>query len=836
MVANYKHLFYCQSNEFAKTILFGMQKNNIYEIQEKWQKYWIKYNTYLWDHTKSKLENFSIDTPPPTISGTLHMGHVFSYTQTDFIARFQRMLGKNVYYPIGFDHNGLPTEKLTEKIKQIKAKNYTKKEFDVMCSEVTNNLKKEFIKLLKTLGISFDWSQEYSTLNNTARQISQMSFIDLFNKKLIYRDHAPCFWDIEDQTAISQAEIVDHEATGIIYDIYFYTTEGKQIIISTTRPELLPACVAIFYHPNDNRYRDLHSKIAISPIFNKHINLIPDVDVIIEKGSGLVMCCTFGDTQDIIWWKRYRLPIISCIDRYGKMSNSNDLNGLTILKARTAIVQKLYQKHLIAHQKTIKHKIKYSERSNSILEIITSNQWFVNILAYQKELTLLSAQCTWKPHFMWKKIDNWIKGLNQNWCISRQRHFGIPFPIWYSNKEKEAGKILLPDISDLPIDPFINSPKGYDRKEVIPESDVMDTWATSALTPQITSLYLSKNLYIKRKQSNKFFPFNLRAQGHDIINTWAFYTIVKSFFHYNNKPWDNLMISGWCKTKENIKMSKSKNNAINPKKVLDQYGADIVRYWASHTKLGTDVIFNEATFKIGEKLIKKLYNASRLYYTHTNKIIKVSIKNLKDDIKNKKIVSGVDKWILSSLKKTIFSTTILLQDYTYSEARSCIEEFFWNDLCDNYLELIKKRLYNTTEVKSRSSALITLGYILKTVLKLLAPYLPYITDEINAQLFYDIQSINSISKWPQINDYYYNKQDIDNGNMVKAILHEVRKYKSQRNMSLNSAIHEITYEGCFLHQDVILDLKSACNCEIISVIKKQLFRVSNISIGVSHTK
>jgi valyl-tRNA synthetase len=744
------------------------------------------------------------------------MGHIFSYTQADFIARFQRMLGKNVFYPIGFDDNGLPTERLVEKVKKVRAKDFTREQFTELCKEVIIGFEEEFRDLFKSLGISFDWQQEYQTISLESQKISQMSFIDLLQKQHIYREFAPCFWDVKDQTAISQAEIVDKEVPGIMYDIVFKNiTNGTNITIATTRPEMLPACIAIFYHPDDERYSQLKDNYANIPLFDREIPIIADVDVEMDKGTGLVMCCTFGDIQDVTWWQRHQLEAKHCVNQYGKMINADFLNDLKISQARELVIEKLQEQNLISGQDEVIKNVKCAERSGAVLEIIITNQWFVKVLPHKEKLLAQNEKCNWRPSFMSERLKTWINGLNQNWCISRQRYFGVPFPVWYSKRKGEEGKIIIADIKELPVNPLIDLPKGYSETEVEPEQDVMDTWATSSLTPQLASLFLSEELHIEKDKHAKIFPFDLRPQAHEIIRTWAFSTLTKSFMHHNDVPWHNLMISGWCKTKDNEKMSKSKGNAVDPQKLLQQHGADVIRYWASDSKLGADVIFNEQTFKIGKKLINKLWNAAKFYADQFDGKADLDINELQKDIQNNIICMELDKWILSSLYETVAQATSLFKEYAYSDARRCIEDFFWNDLCDNYLELVKKRVYKASNQTARNSALQTLGYVFNTVLKLLSPYLPHITEEINAHLFRMSASINSLGSWPDQQQHFNDQDSLRIGRSTKEILAQIRKYKSQHNLPLNAELTAISITGSTLPADALSDLKNASNCQKI---------------------
>lgn len=792
-------------------------KLNISEIEAKWQKIWNKADIYKWDNTKSREEIFSIDTPPPTVSGELHMGHVFSYTQADFIARFQRMNGKSVFYPIGFDDNGLPTERLVEKVKKIRAKDLSRQEFIKVCEEVVLEIEEKFRNIYKSLGLSFDWKQEYQTISDRSRKLSQMSFIDLYNKRKIVRKFGPSFWDIKDQTAIAQAENVDKEQTGILNNIKFKTVNGEEIVIATTRPEMLPACVAIFYHPNDNRYQHLKNTEAVIPFFNNQVPILADEDVDQEKGTGLVMCCTFGDMQDIEWWRKHKLNTIESIDLYGKMKNAGFLDALKIKEARELIIEKLKLAQLLLKQTKIVQNVKCAERSGGILEIIPTYQWYIEVLPYKRDLHKKNDECNWYPKFMKDRLRSWIDGLNQDWCISRQRYFGVPFPVWYSKRKGEEGKILVANVDNLPVDPYVDLPDGYTREEVDPETDIMDTWATSAITPQLSSHGISDDFMLDKERHNKLFPYDLRPQAHEIIRTWAFGTLVKSFFHENSIPWKNIMISGWCLALDKSKMSKSKGNIVTPIKLIHDQGADVIRYWSSSSKLGMDIVYSDQIFKIGKKLITKLWNAGKFVNYHTNNLDR-NINFLKEDINNGDIFCDLDIWIISNLYKVIENSTNSFKDYEYCDARVFIENFFWKDFCDNYLELVKTRVYDKENkyLKNKKSAALTLNYVFNTILKLFSPYIPHITEELNTILYKkNNEIINKINMWPKLKNFYYSSESINIGIRVLNILELVRKYKSINELSLGAEIDKIHFSGEEIEPLALLDLKNACNCKEI---------------------
>ncbi len=790
-------------------------KLNISEIEAKWQKIWNESDIYKWDSTKSRKEIFSIDTPPPTVSGELHMGHVFSYTQADFIARFQRMIGKSVFYPIGFDDNGLPTERLVEKVKKIRAKDLSRQEFIKVCEEVVLEVEEKFRNTYKSLGLSFDWEQEYQTISSKSRKLSQMSFIDLYNKHKIIRKFGPSFWDVKDQTAIAQAENVDKEQSGILNDIKFKTVSGEEIVIATTRPEMLPACVAIFYNSNDDRYQHLKKTEAIIPFFNYQVPILPDEDVDQEKGTGLVMCCTFGDIQDIEWWRKHKLNTVESIDLYGKMKNAGFLNGLKIKEARELVIEKLKLEQLLLSQTEVLQNVKCAERSGGILEIIPTYQWYIEVLPYKGDLHKKNDECNWYPKFMKDRLSSWIDGLNQDWCISRQRYFGVSFPVWYSKRKGEEGKILVANVDKLPVDPYVDLPDGYARQEVDPETDIMDTWATSAITPQLSSHGISDDFMLDEERHNKLFPYDMRPQAHEIIRTWAFGTLVKSFFHQDSIPWKNLMISGWCLASDKSKMSKSKGNVVTPEKLIKDQGADVIRYWASSSKLGMDIVYSDQIFKIGKKLITKLWNAGKFVDSHIHGLDK-GIDFLKDDISNGDIFCDLDIWIISNLRKVIENSTNSFKNYEYCDARVFIENFFWKDFCDNYLELVKTRVYDeeNKHPKEKKSAALTLNYVFNTLLKLFAPYMPHVTEELNSILYgKNNEMVNKINMWPKLENFYYSSESLNMGAHVLNILELVRKYKSINELSLRAEIGEIHFSGEGIEPLALLDLKNACNCK-----------------------
>jgi valyl-tRNA synthetase len=760
-----------------------MSKNYDHKaIEQKWQKAWGDSGIYNWDENDDNV--FSIDTPPPTVSGLLHMGHIFSYTQTDFIARYQRMIGKNVFYPMGFDDNGLPTERLVEKVKGIRSINMERSEFVDICREVIPTFEQEFKKLFDSIALSVDWNQEYQTISPHSQKISQMSFLDLYEKEMVVRKKSPVFWDPVDKTAIAQAEIEDKEQQGVMNYVEFKLEDSSSnIIIATTRPELIPACVCVFVNPDDERHKDLIGKNVVTPIFNKKVPIIADQDVLMDKGSGAVMCCTFGDIQDVHWVQKHNLEIIQCITQDGKMQQAGFLDGLYVKHAKTAMIEKLNGLGLIVKQEPVVQQVKCAERSGAPLEILSTEQWFIKVMDSKEQIIQKSNECNWHPEYMKVRLENWVNGLNQDWCISRQRHFGVPFPVWYSKKPGEEGKILVPTLSQLPVDPEKDLPSGYTRDEVIAEKDVMDTWATSAVSPQISSTGISAKYSIDSKKHAKLFPFDLRPQAHEIIRIWAFGTIVKSMYHQNTIPWKNLMISGWCLANDKSKMSKSKGNVVDPVELISERGADVVRYWASTSKLGNDIVLSEDPFKIGRKLVLKLINAIEFFKMH--------LKNLTTDVNDISISSDIilDRWIISKLHKTIILVEKEMEQFEYSGARSAIEDFFWNDLCDNYLELVKDRLYKEHENSRGQSAIVTLYHVFDGLLRLFAPFIPYITEELHSSTF-NLGSIHSKGSWPKA-DKFHIEEDVSEGDLIVEILGMIRKRKSEEGLSVGANVSKV---------------------------------------------
>ena len=779
------------------------------QSEEKWIKYWEEEGIYKFD-PNSKKPIYSIDTPPPTVSGKMHIGHASSYSQMDFIARYKRMKGFNLFYPFGTDDNGLPTERLIEKEKKVRSVEMDRDDFIKLCLDTLNEIRPGFIKDWKKIGISCDFKIFYSTIDAHCRKISQRSFIELYNMGREYRMLAPTIWCPECQTAIAQVDLRDEEKQSHFNDVVF-KVDNEDIIIATTRPELLPACVAVFYHPEDNRYKKYKDKKAKVPLFNYEVPILEDSRVDPEKGTGIVMCCTFGDQTDIEWYKSFNLPLKKAITKDGRMTEiAKEYKGLKIKDARKKIIEDLKKNNLLVKQQEIKHTVNVHERCGTEIEILESYQWFIKYLDLRDQLLRYGSELKWYPEFMRHRYDNWVKGLQWDWCISRQRHFGIPFPVWYC---KNCGEIKLAEEHDLPVDPLTNAPKTQCKCGSIdfePEKDVLDTWATSSLTPQL-SIELFKNNELK----SKLFPMDLRPQAHDIITFWLFNTVVKSRLHYNKNPWRDVSISGFVLDPHGRKMSKSLGNVVEPQSIVDKYGADALRFWAASVKLGDDIPYQEKEIVTGQKTVVKLWNASKFCIQHLEDYNKESVK-----------LEEIDKWLLNRLDYIVKISTENFERYEYSKTKAETENFFWNIFCDYYLEIVKDRLYNPDKrgEEARKSAQYTLYKSLLTILKLFSPITPFITEEIYHLYFNEKENKKSIhlETWP-FSDKADTSLDVM-GNLFIDVVSRVRKFKTENQKTLKESI-ELTLpeEEIKILFNSLEDLKAVTNSR---VIKEGKFKIS----------
>ncbi len=749
------------------------------------QELWYKYNVYSCDNNPGKI--FSIDTPPPTVSGNLHIGHIFSYTQTDIIARYKRMCGFSVFYPFGFDDNGLPTEKFVEKKNDIIAHNLKRSDFIQLCLKETEVVEHKFKELWQKIGLSVDWSLCYSTIDDRSRKISQESFIDLYNKGFIYRKDEPALYCTSCRTSVAQAELDDAQKPSIFNDIKFLTTTGCELIISTTRPELLPSCVAIMCNSEDARYKNLEGQSVIVPIFGQKVQVIFDDAVVIEKGSGLVMCCTFGDKTDIEWFKKYNLPYKQSIGFDGKwVESTGPLAGLRVTAAREKILELLKNSGLIIAQKPLMHNVNVHERCKKEIEYAVLPQWFIKILPYKEKFIELADSIDWFPSFMKSRYKNWVENLSWDWCISRQRFFGIPFPVWHC---LDCKTIVFAKKETLPVDPqetkYPDSCPKCKSCNIEPDKDVMDTWNTSSLTPYICfSLYQKNNDVFDADKIKSFIPMSMRPQAHDIIRTWAFDTIVKSWMHHNIIPWQDIVISGHVLSSEKSKISKSQGNTpLEPEALLQKYAADAIRYWTASGNLGYDIAFSENQLKIGQKLVVKLLNAFKFASSYATGF------KLDEKLEPNLLVN---RWIISKASISFIQYKKHFEQNEFSLALDAVEKFFWADFCDNYLELIKdifseNSSYSESEILETKNTLYFTGF---RILQLYAPFVPHITENIYQVLYKEYAKSISLhqTRYEQHQTEVIYKDVDDSMEIILDIVNAVRRLKTEHQLSLRAEI------------------------------------------------
>ncbi|MFP4038697.1 MAG: valine--tRNA ligase [Candidatus Nanohaloarchaea archaeon] len=732
-------------------------------IEQKWQGKWQQEGTY--EYSKSE-EVYSIDTPPPTVSGNLHFGHTYGNTLTDFKARFERMRGKSVYFPFGYDNNGIASERLTERELGIRHQDFERFEFQKKVREVCKEYEQNFEDIMKEFAFSMDWDNTYKTIDPRVQKISQLSFIDLYEKGREYREKAPAIWCPECSTAISQVETEDMEKHSHFNDIEFDLSTGNgSITISTTRPELLPACVAIFVHPDDEGNRPLIGEKAEVPLFEYEVPIIEDERVDMETGTGVVMCCTFGDQTDIEWYQAHDLDLREAIDETGTMTGiAGKYEGLSTEEAREEIVEDLDEDGKLTDRWEIDHTVQVHERCDTEIEFMVTEQWYVKVLDRKEEYLEAGKDIDWNPEKMFTRYRNWIEGLEWDWCISRQRDSGIPFPVWYCT---ECGLEVVADRDQLPVDPIehdapVDSCSECGNTEFRPEEDVFDTWATSSLTPLINADWNGEEM-----GRPELYPMNLRPQGHDIISFWLFHTVVKCYEHTGEVPFDEVLINGHVLDENREKMSKSRGNVTTPEEVLEDYPVDAARYWAGTVKPGDDLPLKDQDLVEGEKLLTKLWNASKLVDSLTEEETKVE--------------ESIDEWMLAKTDQVVEEVTENFENHEFSKARDRIRSFFWNTFCDDYLEISKQRLKD-----ENPSAETGLRKTHRKILKMLAPFTPHITEEIYNSV-YRKSSIHR-SEWPEKEGV---KADIEKGENAMKLISALRKYKSQNQMPLNQELEKV---------------------------------------------
>jgi len=784
-------------------------------LDEKWSKVWADAGTFRFVSPDSREQVYSIDTPPPTVSGSLHVGHVFSYTHTDLIARYQRMRGKRVFYPMGWDDNGLPTERRVQNHFGVRCeptlpydpdftappplakKNerpvvpLSRRNFVELCETLTVQDEQAFEHLWRRLGLSVDWSMTYTTIGARAQRVSQAGFLRLLAKGEAYQSEAPTNWDVDFQTAVSNAEMEDREQASAYHRLRF-SAAGAPVFIETTRPELLPACVALVAHPDDERYQALFGQEATTPLFGVRVPVLAHPLAQPDKGSGIAMVCTFGDQTDILWWRDLGLATRTIVGRDGRLLELDfgalpcadpaaarqtyaGLAGLSTTQARKAILGLLGEGGFVEGEpRPIKHPVKYYEKGDRPLEIVSSRQWFIRTMAHRDELLARGARITWHPAFMKARYDDWVSGLAADWLISRQRYFGVPFPLWYpldAEGRPDYDQPILPDEADLPVDPQSAAPAGYtEARRDVPggftgEPDVMDTWATSSLTPQLATGWLEDP-----ELHRVTYPMDLRPQAHEIIRTWLFSTVVRSLLEADATPWKHAALSGWILDPDRKKMSKSQGNVVTPEHLIDEYGADGVRYWAALGRPGTDTAFEPRQMKVGRRLATKVLNAAKFVY------------GFAEAAPGAEVTEPLDAAVIDALKTTVSEATAAFDGYEYTTALAATERLFWT-FCDDYLELVKERAYAGSD-----SARLTLRLVLDALLRLLAPFLPYATEEVWS---WTHQGSIHTAGWPTVSEWASVQGDRRLLDVASAAIGAVRKAKTDAKLSLRTEIPSV---------------------------------------------
>ncbi len=791
------------------------------EKEEKWLNYWKDNKVY--EFTPDQREVFSIDTPPPTVNGKIHIGHIFSYSQTEMIARYKRLRGFNIFYPFGFDDNGLPSERLVEREQGKKAHEIGREAFSKLCYETTDKYEANFQDLFSKMGVSTDWNIHYKTVSPSTIKISQTSFLDLINKEHCYHKESPALWCNECLTSIAQAELETKTIMTTFNYVKFSTVEtNEEFIIATTRPELLPAIVCVFVNPFDEVHKHLIGLTAHIPVVNVDVPIMADEKVAIDKGTGVVMCCTFGDQTDIEWWKKYNLPLKNIFTNDGKIIDAvENYGGLKIKEARAKIIEDLNNGGYIEKIEDLEHEVQTHERCGKEVEYAVMKQWFIDIMNHKEDFIKIGNEIKWHPAHMHSRYNEWVENILWDWCISRQRYFGVPFPVWYC---KECGEPIFAKMEDLPVNPLVDKPSidkcpkcGCD--EFIPETDVMDTWATSSVTPLINMRYGEKDNY-----ESFLKPMSIRTNASEIIRTWDFYTIVKSFYHFGTRPWDNVMISGFVMASKGEKISKSKGNATaDPIDIINEYSADVVRYWAGSGRLGTDIQFSEETLLRGRKLINKIWNVS--------KFIEMHLADYQDKEFND--YEYIDKWVLGKFEEMEIGFIKYLDEYEVGLALNHLEKFFWN-FCDNYIEIVKHRLYRPEEFGEipRYSGQKTVYTILYKLLQDFSIYFPFITEDIYQELYGTKKSIHLTN----ILSLSFNfNEEIINGDKMMDIISNARGVKSDNNLSIKTPIKTITINTTKELKDAInksiKDFKATLFIEELNLVDGEEDKITNIELN-----
>jgi valyl-tRNA synthetase len=871
-------------------------------LEAKWMPLWEEQGIYRFDRTRPRSEVFSIDTPPPTVSGSLHVGHVFSFTHTDVIARYHRMRGRAVCYPMGWDDNGLPTERRVQNYYGVRCDpslphdpafqppekpgkqpiSISRPNFIELCNRLTAEDEKAFEHLWKHLGLSVDWSMTYATIGRRAQRVSQIAFLHLLKRGCVYQTEAPTLWDVDFRTAVAQAELEDREVPGAYHRVRFTIDPptastvgsspqaGGTVEVETTRPELIPACVALVAHPDDARYKPLFGREVVTPLFGARVPVRAHPLADPGKGSGIAMICTFGDVADVTWWRELNLPVRAVIQPDGTLrevawgapgwesvdagragTRYKELAGLSASKARARIVEQLRESgDLVGEPRPITHAVKFYEKGDRPLEIVTSRQWFIKTMEFREALLARGRQLAWHPPYMENRFENWTNGLNSDWCVSRQRFFGVPFPMWYPLDGQgcvQHEHALAPGEERLPVDPSTDVPDGYRADQrgqpggFVGDSDVMDTWATSSLTPQIVCGWPDDPALFRRT-----FPMDLRPQAHDIIRTWLFDSVLRAHLEHDSLPWTHAAISGWVLDPDRKKMSKSKGNVVTPMALLEEFGSDGVRYWAASGRPGTDTAFDKNQMRVGRKLAIKLLNASKfaLALPKPQEEPLLSLPKPPSEAAlplpgpqagtspgaagpQGEITAPVDRAMLRSLAAIVDEATRDLEGYDYARVLQRTEEFFWR-FCDDYLELVKGRRYGEQGPSGAASAQSALVAALSVLLRIFALFLPYVTEEVWS--WWKDGSIH-VAKWPTrgelevlVGDDRTETREADQHlyEWAREVLFEVRKQRSEASQPMRVPITKVKIQA----DEADLARLPAIELDLRSALRVQAFETA----------
>lgn len=745
---------------------------NFAQIEKDMQALWRDKQIYKFDPNRAGPV-YSIDTPPPTVSGSLHIGHLFSFTQAEIIARFRRMQGENVFYPFGFDDNGLPTERLVEREEGIRAAALPRSAFIEKCRATAEKYEAQFRAFWESLGFSVDWDLQYNTVSPEVQKLSQSLFLELVRDGRAYMKESPVLWCTECRTSIAQAELETAERETTFNYLPFRCGETA-LEVATTRPELLYGCVCLFVHPEDARYRGFIGKTARVPLYDYDIPILADSKVSTEKGTGVVMCATFGDSTDAAWYAEHSLPYRRVLLPDGRLAPDVPyVGGLRVTAARAEILRLLAEKGLLLRQEQLSHTVAVHERCGKPVEILPSRQWYIDILREKERFLRTADEINWYPPQMKARYTAWVENLRWDWCISRQRYFGVPFPVWYC---ADCWKPVFVSPDQLPLNPLETPYTGTCAcgcTSFVPEAAVFDTWATSSITPQINE-----------RLGLELVPMSMRTHAHEIIRTWTFYTIVRSLYHTGKLPWKDLMICGFVLAKPGEKMGKSKGNALDPSKLIEQHSADALRYWTAGARLGTDTLFSPAELDGAKRFLTKLWNAAKFVLAH---LADFSPEGAAPAM-------PADRWIIARCAETTGQAAALLRQYEIGTARRKLDDLFWKDFCDNYLELAKDRLYKP-EIHgeaARRSAQAALYTAFLTLLKLYAIYVPHITEHLYQLHFRRFEGAESLHllQWdaPQKPD----DKLLRFGDLLKDMLAAVRRYKTENGLSLKAPIPYLT--------------------------------------------